>query len=557
MVLKRQSIMLSFFIIFGYFNIVNAATVTGQYFQAPTANPYNTTKLNVKAWLGIPYAQPPIGNLRFQQPKPISTNLGSLNTSQFGNECMQSRPWSPLLNFAPDNSAKSEDCLTLNIFTPPQAKELVTSYPVMVFVHGGSGAYGGSADTLFDGFHFVANALNDTPVIFVSFNYRLNVFGYLASKELAAENALNIGLHDQRFVFNWIRTYISKFGGNPNSVTVFGQSSGATAIGAHLVANHTITGSNAAESLFDRAILESGSAKAETVAASQPFFDFVVQKLNCSTAASKVNCLRQVSASNLLAAGASHQGSYSPIIDGVYITQSPILAFKKGAYMKIPILIGSVTDEGTAFEASVTTYSAYQSYLNGFDGGQVVRDQINSLYKVTDYGNSYYKLASAVQGDYNFQCLIKNQSDTYAASQKSTTPIYRYRFNHKMTNSNLLLWVSNQGVFHQSELYFLFDNQNALDMSASSKEPLLALTLHEYWTRFAAYGNPNGGKYTLGYWPVYKPVSVDGKSGGTRFVINSGGVGGVVNETDTTDLVKCGFWMSYWETYRETPATYP
>ncbi|KAJ3334280.1 hypothetical protein HDU76_003929 [Blyttiomyces sp. JEL0837] len=601
---KQQSIprlsvwSLTIILIFGYFTIVNGgyigvvrtesinlgyATVTGRYFQTTSPNPNNSTKLDVKTWLGIPYAQPPIGDLRFRQAKPISTNLGSLNTTEFGDECMQNRPASPLLLFAPDTSSKSEDCLTLNIFTPPHARELLTSYPVMVFVHGGSGTYGGSADTLFDGVRFVANSLNDTPVIFVSFNYRLNVFGYLASKELASENALNIALLDQRFVFKWVQAYISKFGGNPNSITVFGQSSGATSIGAHMVANQTIIQNissktnqhtkaytkksnnnngggkaiNAVDLLFDKAILQSDSGKARTVSASQPFFDSVVKQLNCDTSTAKVNCLRQVSASDLLAAGANHQGSFDPVIDGVYITQSPILAFKKGEYMKIPIIIGSVTDEGTAFEVLVLIDSAYQSFLDGFEGGKAVRDKINSLYRLADYENSYFKLASAVEGDYNFICAVKNQSDSYATSQTPATPVYRYRFNHQMTNPSILFWVSNQGVFHQSELYFLFDNQNALDNSPSSKEPMLALTLHEYWTRFAAYGNPNGGKHSLGYWPVYKPVGGDGKSGGVRFLINDGGVGGVVNETDTTDLIKCGFWMDFWERYRETPATYP
>ncbi|KAF7291239.1 Ricin B-type lectin domain-containing protein [Mycena indigotica] len=171
-------------------------------------------------FLGIPYAQPPVGALRLRPPQSINLSFGQLDATQYGPHC-----WSAFTTGFDDNSGfeQSEDCLTLNIVRPSSVSE-TSSVPVLVWIHGGGLTESGSGDYRFNGTYLVeASVANGHPMIFVSMNYRVASFGFLASSELESEGSLNLGMRDQRLALHWVQENIARFGGDPRKVTIQGE----------------------------------------------------------------------------------------------------------------------------------------------------------------------------------------------------------------------------------------------------------------------------------------------------------------------------------------------
>ncbi|KAJ3329867.1 hypothetical protein HDU76_006979 [Blyttiomyces sp. JEL0837] len=475
--------------------------VTGKY-----QTPFILDFTSIKAYLGIPFAQPPLGNLRLRPPQPIDTTpQPPVTATKMSPQCMQSQSNNPLVNYVEDAPGISEDCLTLNIWTPKDAKEGSTNYPVLVWVYGGSFDSGGAVFPLYDGQFFVRQALDDTPVIVVTFNYR---------------------------------------------ITAFGESAGAIALGAQLIASPNVNPPSGQKPMFDRVILESGSAQMRTVEYHQKDFDAVVAGVNCTNAANKLDCLRALPADVLLGAY-KLQDSYHVVIDGTYIPQSSVTAFKSGYYQKVPMILGTNTDEGTFFETGVNTTDAFNAFLQ--KDYQPFVDQVKSLYPLSSYQNSTFRTASEIFADRFFVCPGRNQSDTYALSNPSL-PVYKYRFNHQPYLSKLL--APNLGVFHLSEVPFVFGYP--LVLAPLTNEHTLSRIMQSYWARFAATGDPNGGKYGTVKWPLYVPDLKLVNGGGVRLLINDGDTsnGGITTEVDDQKVEVCQFWMQFLEQVWETPATY-
>jgi carboxylesterase type B len=264
---------------------------------------------NTQSFLGIPFAEPPVGDLRFRLPVPNAPYNTSYTVTEFGPGCPQQAVVLPILEGLPDevvdyvaNSAfgtlfpSAEDCLTINVIKPTSATA-TSKLPVVVWIFGGGFELGSPA--MYDGVTIVQRSIElGEPVIYVSMNYRLSAFGFLASAEVRAAGVGNLGLQDQRQAFRWVQNYIGAFGGDPTKVTIWGESAGAISAALHMVAND---GDN--EGLFRAAFMESGSPiPVGPVENGQKYYDAIVEQTGCSTASDTLECLRTVPYATLKAA---------------------------------------------------------------------------------------------------------------------------------------------------------------------------------------------------------------------------------------------------------------
>ena len=315
----------------------------------------------VRAYKGIPYAKPPVGNLRWRPPEPASPWSGTLAADKFGAICMQPDPlggnsFFTQLFFNPMKPI-SEDCLTLNVWTAASPGD---KRPVMVWIPGGGFRGGSSAGAIYDG-----AALAKKGVVLVSFNYRLWKFGFLALPELSQESAHhvsgNYGMLDQIAALRWVKDNIAAFGGNPDNVTIFGQSAGSTSA-------NFLMASPLAKGLFHRVIGESGGGFAPAVAGSMlgrftPTLadaEATGKKLMVALNATSLEDMRKKSSAEILAIPSSDRYEFAlPVTDGYVLTGSMNEVFGRGQQTDIPLLAGSNSDEGANFP-SLRTLAAFQ-----------------------------------------------------------------------------------------------------------------------------------------------------------------------------------------------------
>ncbi|KAJ3382480.1 hypothetical protein HDU84_004264, partial [Entophlyctis sp. JEL0112] len=308
----------------------SALTVT-QTVTAGTATFVGAESSGVVSWLGIPYAAAPTGTLRFAPPAAPTTS-GTYAATSYGAECPQSSGGGGGSGGAPTgtggpstnatlarrqsttSTSMDEDCLFLNIFTPANA---TSELPVFLWIHGG-GATGGSGNQ-YDGATLINESPN--PIVVVTINYRLGVLGWLAGSDMLAINGTNLGMLDQRQAIKWTKEYIASFGGNPDKITIGGQSQGAMSVGTHLVAY------DGAQDYFAQAVMESGSALSGPVLAAdgtpaQTIYDGVVSYAGCSesTASARISCLRALNYSELITAQTSYLDSVSTVGGIFYAT---------------------------------------------------------------------------------------------------------------------------------------------------------------------------------------------------------------------------------------------
>ncbi|KAI0737886.1 extracellular triacylglycerol lipase precursor [Daedaleopsis nitida] len=463
---------------------------------------------------GIPFAQPPLGELRFAPPVfKDALPAGTLDATEFGAPCVQ---------FSLDGV--SEDCLTLNVFRPSGVTN-TSALPVMVWMYGGGFLQGYTS--LFNASAIIAQSIaRGTPVVYVSINYRVGPFGFPQGAEAEQKGALNLGLKDQLVGLKWVQKHVGAFGGDPTKVTIFGQSAGAISI-ADLYLNSGL------EQFVRGAILESGSA--DTL----PIFNasrrevawdtFVAKTPACASAAQgdTFACMRSASTDTvtLLAAWEQTAASFpepflfSPVIDGPdgLIPDLPSKLLAAGKFSKIPFIAGTVLDEGTDFTPQ---------YINSTDQLVeffVVADQpfadppparfltdIQTLLQLYpdnpalgspyNTGNetfglsSQYKRAAAILGDSSFQATRRAWMRAAAAAGVQT---YGYLFADQkaVTNSSL-------GVSHAIEVPYVY-GLPALT-SADAGVRLLSQAMVDYWVSFTVSLTPNDGKGVLKeYWPLY------------------------------------------------------
>ncbi|KAJ3251507.1 hypothetical protein HK103_002375 [Boothiomyces macroporosus] len=410
--------------------------------ELPYGKIRGTIDNNYATYLNIPFAQPPVGNLRFKPPQEPLKFDGIFNATSYGNACIQ----------APSkNLVTSEDCLNLNVYAPSTGKKL----PVIVYVYGGSFVSGSNASPLYNGKTILAHNKN---VVIVTINYRLGSLGFLGGNLLAQEGSMNPGLLDQKLAFEWVRKNIELFGGDSTRITAMGQSAGAISIGAHMLAQ------GGTQKLFDRAVLLSGAPGwlYQTPGSFDRVFTAFAKACGC-TAGDILACLRAVPADVLLKNG---QGiNFFPMLDGTFITNETLpqlLVDKK--ISKIPVLMNDDLDEGTIFTYGSITSAAqvlpYEQNFIPFYNAQELA-QLAALYNVSSYPNGPYQAAGDYFGDLLFQCPEILLAKVYQAFGQDT---YRSYFTH-VPLKPLFGEEPQVGVYHSSELPFVWQNKAFLDQT--------------------------------------------------------------------------------------------
>ncbi|KAF9523405.1 carotenoid ester lipase precursor [Crepidotus variabilis] len=348
-------------------------------FAAPVATPsvkldngtfYGKSDGNVQRFYGISFAKPPVGDLRFRLPQTVPSYSGTFTATDFGLSCPQQDIKLPILTGIAADAANyilssiygqvfpdSEDCLTLNVVKPATATSS-SKLPVVVWIFGGGFQLG--SPTIYDGGVIVERSIDlKMPVVYVSINYRLAGFGFLPGKEVKDAGIGNLGLHDQREAFRWIHKYINQFGGDPQKVTIWGESAGAISASLHMVSNGGDT-----QGLFRAAFMESGAPiPVGDITNGQKYYDTLITETGCSSAADTLACLRTVPYSKLKAAINLAPGVFAyqslnlawvPRVDGVFLTDNPQKLLQQGKVANIPYVTGNNDDEGTLFSLSTT-----------------------------------------------------------------------------------------------------------------------------------------------------------------------------------------------------------
>lgn len=464
-------------------------------------------KSGVCSYKGIPFAAPPVGELRFARPREHAPWTETLQATKFGNECIQN----PLSLTPSKNIVGNEDCLYMNIWHPADGAD--GPKPVMVFIHGGGFIYGSGQWPIYDG----TNLAGRGGVMVVNFNYRLGPFGFLALPAFKDSEGYmgNFGLFDQIAVLNWVKKNISNFGGDPDNVTIFGESAGGISVDLLLV-------SPLARGLFHKAIIESGPVNL-LIGQGEKFMKYeekMVGILGCSDAdsAKVASCLRALNPKTIMEkitpgigflSGAEGQGSFSfdPYVDGKLIPDDPYLLFKEGKYDKsIPVIIGSNTDEASFFTASrdLNTIEDYKRNLENdcksiseSFGINVDAQEVTAHFPVEKYENPR-KAYNAIIRELAFTCPSRALARTLSEAGAN---VYLYVFGKSPDERGLL---SDWGAFHGSELAFVHHNFEFMGIKFFSKDnSTLSKKMLAYWAAFAKTGKPEVGG--LPAWNPYDP----------------------------------------------------
>ncbi|EMD32791.1 hypothetical protein CERSUDRAFT_118502 [Gelatoporia subvermispora B] len=423
-----------------------------------------TTDGVTNSFLGIPFAKPPVGSLRFQVPQEHDKYNGTYNATVYGFSCPGLGTGMPnvtsglqdLLDSVQNKQTPvDEDCLTLNVVVP-KGTSPGANLPVAVWIYGGGFFFGGSS--MYPGEKIVQRSIElEEPVVYVSMNYRISgaaylqltcrlyihhthpAYGFLASQELKDAGATNLGLRDQREALKWVQKYVHLFGGDPAKVTIWGESSGALSISFQMVTN----GGNP-EGLFRGAFIESGAPlPLGNYTQGQVAYDALVNATNCTSASSTLECLREVPFDTLKEAilDTTALVGLTPLVDFDFITESPANATAQGRIANIPFVNGNCDDEGTEFTflANVTTEEEVAvSLQNGLIPGAPTSaiDEILSLYPSDPAAGSpfgtgdandiapQYKRIAAILGDLNFQAPRRSMIQELSGRQ----PVWSYLF---------------------------------------------------------------------------------------------------------------------------------
>ena len=430
-------------------------------------------------FLGIPYAKPPLGDLRWHEPVPITPWSGLRDATSFGAPCAQ-----PDLGAWNRHDAETgkEDCLFLNVIVPewPATRPL----PVMFWIHGGANEGGTASSALYkDG------TLVNHGVILVTVNYRLGIFGFLAHPELTADSAHhasgNYGLMDQVLALHWVHDNIARFGGDVNNVTVFGQSAGA-------IDTSLLITSPLAKTLFQKAIGQSGAAFTAPMlplAGAESSGSALAQMLYAPAGNGQIKYLRTVSPADLLAALGKLGSHPRPgvDIDGWVLPEQPAAVFASGREAHIPLLYGSTTREFESNESAAQLRATITQAAGTFAGKALASYGLAN----DGQGNSDPKYGTAADqwaADMMFRCPATVQGLWHAAAHN---PTYEYEFNHAIPGQ--------ENAVHSADLPYVFGYFKWGNAKFTDVDTKLADLMDTYWTNFAKTGNPNGKG--LAAWP--------------------------------------------------------
>jgi para-nitrobenzyl esterase len=465
---------------------------------------------SVESFKALPFAAPPVGDLRWKPPQDPANWLGVRDASKFSSACPQSQKTSSGNVII----IGSEDCLYLNVFRPQGARGL----PVIVFIHGGHNAIGSAGDiangvAAYDGAELAQNG----NVVVVTINYRLGALGFIAHRKLSKEGGSresgpagsgNYGYMDQIRALKWVSRNIAAFGGDPNNVTLFGQSSGG---GAVLV----LMASPLSRGLFHRAIIHSGQFRthhdlhsAEEIGAS------FSQKLNCQIAPDELQCMRNKSASEIVLAmpsGHSAGGSASgpslflPVVDGRVLPDFPLEIVRNGKHHHVPLLIGNAVDETSwIYQDDSSRIFTEQEYFNKLkmDYGETMALELRSLYPPIDYPSprqgydapSPRQAYSAISADHWFVCPAQKLVQAVSASQSEF--VGRFLYTHVLSGPLGMSF----GASHGFDLAFVFGTFGIYQLTPTLDELTLKDKFQKTWMDFARSGSPGN------FWDRYQPA---------------------------------------------------
>lgn len=436
---------------------------------------------NIHIFKGIPFAAPPMGELRWKAPQAVKPWLGVRRCDSFGPSPMQNDPtpfsmWTE--EFLIPEEPISEDCLYLNVWTG--AKSSTEKRPVLVWIYGGGFVSGGSAVPIYDG-----EAMAKKGIVFVSINYRVGIFGFFAHPALtkaSGKNASgNYGLMDQIAALQWVKKNIAAFGGDPNNVTIAGQSAGSMSV-------NCLVASPLAKGLFQKAIAQSGASFSNrnvTLQQAEQDGEKIVQSFNVSS----IPALRNIPADVLLQKA---QGMRGPIIDGYVLPDAIVDIFAAGKQNDVTVLTGWNEDEGLLFgpikNAAEFRMQAEQEY--GADANTFLQF----------YSASNDSVAAVSQLKLSRDMIFGTQNYTWAniQSNQGEAQVYVYRFTRKVPATGEYV---KYGAFHTGEVPYAYDNLKFVNRPWEPIDRELANTMSSYWVNFITTGNPNGKG--LPHWPAY------------------------------------------------------
>jgi para-nitrobenzyl esterase len=425
------------------------------------------------AYKRVPYAAPPVGDLRLRAPMPATCSDTEIDATQLGPQCPQ----------LDENGAYlgDEDCLHVNIWAPAAAGE---PRPVMFWIHGGGNAAGTAADPIYDGRRLAEAG----DVVVVTINYRVGQLGFLADASLADAGAVgNYGTLDQIAALRWVHNNIAAFGGDPDRVMVFGESAGGRN-------TCTLLAAPAAAGLFHRALVQSGACKfLDTVAEAQATADAVATALACT--GDRAACFRaataeQLSRANAQPVGVLDGGTYGSVIDGHTLVEQPEAAIAAGRHHHMPFAIGANADETVREAPATLSETAYQNLVRTQFGA--LANAVLAQYPSSSYASpraAYVRLTT----DSRFVCPTREIAAHAVAGQ--TEPVYRYFFRYAATPL---------GAPHGIEVPFVFGTFDAILVNGVPYVPTaadlaLSAAVQSYWSSFARTGTPTGTPA----WPAY------------------------------------------------------
>jgi para-nitrobenzyl esterase len=465
--------------------------ITAQTTYGPVAG---VTKDGVHVFRGIPYAAPPIGELRFVPPRPPERWDGTRDATQFSPAAPQLQSQIELIDMK--DLKTSEDCLYLNVWTPSVD---TGRRPVMVWIHGGAFVGGAGATPWYDGTSFASRG----DVVVVTINYRLGVLGFAYFDEIVdgINGTANLGLLDQIAALEWVRDNIASFGGDPDQVTVFGESAGAMSIG-------TLLGAPSAKGLFKRAILQSGAGRhiSPTEEASRVARE-VLDELSLKDPSA--DDLQALSVDQILSAqtmvlvrnwGRTPGLPLQPVLDGVILPEHPFDAIEKGATEGIPLLVGTTRDEWLLFtlldptHETLTEDELVDRSTRVFRGEEQARAALKT-YAAERSDATPGELWAAIQTDR----IFRNPSHQLVERHPGDAFVYLFTYCTPVMGGRLR-------SCHALEIPFVFNNLDApgvpgLAGRATPEMRELALSMHEAWISFVREGRP--ASTHLPEWPPY------------------------------------------------------
>jgi para-nitrobenzyl esterase len=443
----------------------------------------------VRTFKGIPYAAPPVGPLRWKPPQPVHSWKGVRKAVDYGPRCMQGRIYSDMIFH---DAGPSEDCLYLNLWMP--ANPAVAKLPVMVWIYGGGFVAGSSSEPRQD-----AGNLSKKGVMVVSFNYRLGIFGFFAHPGLAKESGHNAtgnyGLLDQVAALEWVKKNIATFGGDPDNVTIFGESAGSFSVSA-------LMASPLAQGLFRRAIGESGAFFGNTLAAKTRAqaekADVEFAKSELGTASLKA--LRAVPAEKILEAALKKPHEFfSPDIDGYFLPTDCLSIYADGKQSHVPLLAGWNKDEESyrkffgKDKPTVANYVEHAKTRFGSKAGAFLK-----AYPATTDAQAK-RAAQDFAGDrfiaYGTWKWIEMQLQT------GESPMYRYEFDQTLPLPANAKPGTEPTAPHASEIEYVFRVLSSRNLPWRPEDHEVSDLMASYWTNFAKTGDPNGPD--LPHWPEY------------------------------------------------------